>query len=273
MARGLGTWSIRLAIRQCGFDELVGSLRQLVPDITAQYRQEAAVGDRYMEIKLRGMHALQVSLLLRALQDKTRDTLTVVDIGDSAGTHMLYLKGLTKDRMVVDTISVNLDPVAIEKIHRRGLKALLCRAEDLDLADNQVDLFASFEMLEHLHNPALFLHRLAKRANGDTLVITVPYLRKSRVGLHNVRNGDSDQPVHAEDEHIFELSPEDWGLLMLHSGWKVVYSQTYHQYPRGWPILSQFLAYYWRQVDFEGFWGAILKKETSAADLYQDWED
>lgn len=263
---------MRRAIKRSGFNGLLENLRQLVPDITAQYRVATEAGDSFMETKLRGLHAFQISLLLRALEDKAGDRVTVVDIGDSAGTHMLYLQGLTKDRFHVDTISVNLDPVAIEKIRRRGLKAMLCRAEDLDLGGNEVDLFTSFEMLEHLHNPTIFLRRLAKRGNGDMLVITVPYVRKSRVGLHSLRNRRNNKSVHAEDEHIFELSPEDWALLMLHSGWTVVHSQTYYQYPRGWPGLSQLLAYYWRQVDFEGFWGAILKKETSASDLYGDWE-
>jgi 2-polyprenyl-3-methyl-5-hydroxy-6-metoxy-1,4-benzoquinol methylase len=272
LAKRLNTWSIRRAIRQNSYHALVEKLRQIVPDITAQYRQETEAGDSFMETKLRGMHAFQVSLLLHALQHRTGEAATVVDIGDSAGTHMLYLKALAADRFRAETISVNLDPVAIEKIRARGLSAMLCRAEDLDLGGTRIDLFTSFEMLEHLHNPAIFLRRLAKRSNCNMLVITVPYMRKSRVGLHTVRNGN-EKPVHAEDEHIFELSSEDWALLMLHSGWRIIHSQTYYQYPRGWPGFSQLLGAYWRQVDFEGFWGAILERDTSLSDLYQDWEN
>jgi len=42
------------------------------------------------------------------------------------------------------------------------------------------------------------------------------------------------------------------------------------QYPkRG--ILS-FMKGYWKKVDYEGFYGAILLKDTYWRDLYKDWE-
>lgn len=103
-------------------------------------------------------------------------------------------------------------------------------------------------------------------------MITVPYLKKSRVGLHHLRSGEA-RAIYAEDEHIFELSPEDWTLLILHSGWKVVWSEKYYQYPRSMPIISFLFAYYWRKTDFEGFWGAILEKDTAYSDMYQDWAE
>jgi hypothetical protein len=108
------------------------------------------------------------------------------------------------------------------------------------------------------------------------MVVTVPYLKKSRVGLHHLRHGHHKK-VFAEDVHIFELSPEDWTLLILHSGWKVVYSEIYYQYPRMIPLviplLSPMFSWYWRNIDFEGFWGAILKKDTTISDYYQDWDE
>ena len=104
------------------------------------------------------------------------------------------------------------------------------------------------------------------------MVITVPYLKASRVGLYHIRH-PGQTPIFAEDEHIFELSPGDWTLLLRHSGWRVAHSDIYYQYPRRIPFLSPLLAYFWRQVDFEGFWGAILEKDTALSDLYQDWEN
>lgn len=104
------------------------------------------------------------------------------------------------------------------------------------------------------------------------MVVTVPYLRRSRVGLHNLRLG-MKREVFAEDEHIFEFNPEDWALLLLHSGWKVMHSQTYFQYPRRFPGLNNIFSWFWRKTDFEGFWGVILEKDSSYSDLYKDWED
>ncbi|MFA5183664.1 MAG: methyltransferase domain-containing protein, partial [Syntrophales bacterium] len=236
-----------------------------------QYSRNPEWND-FLEIKLRGMHAFQTTLMLKALRPFASHKVTVVDIGDSSGTHMRYLKEVCRDRLQVDTISVNLDPRAVEKIKARGLEAILCRAEELDLPGLDIDLFTSFEMVEHLHNPALFFYRLAKRSSCRKILITVPYLRASRVGLHHVR-ARSPEKIFAEDEHIFELSPEDWTLLLLHSGWKISHSEVYYQYPRKWPIVSQLLGYSWKTRDYEGFWGAILEKDLTFANRYQDWEE
>lgn len=264
--------SLRGALFENGYGVLVEKLRKIVPDISEQESREKETFNDYWELKRRILQAFQCAMMLKTLERFSSDNLTIVDIGDSAGTHMLYLKGLTKGKFRIDTISVNLDPRAIKKIEARGLRAILSRAEDLDLGKSKIDLFASFQMLEHLHNPAVFFYRLAMKSPCNKMVITVPYLKNSRIGLHYVRNG-CDEIVFAEDEHIFELSPEDWTLLILHSGWRVVYSEVYYQYPRWLPVISQLLSWYWRKTDFEGFWGAILEKDTTFSDCYQDWDD
>ena len=233
--------------------------------------QKNSPGDDYWELKRRALQSFQCSMMLKALEHLPSGRLTVVDIGDSAGAHMLYLRELTKGKFDVDTISVNLDSRAIEKIKARGLNAILCRAEDLDLREKKDDLFTSFQMVEHLHNPAIFFRRLAVKSPCNKIVITVPYLKESRVGLHHIRNR-TGKIIFAEDEHIFELSPEDWTLLLLHSGWSVVQSEIYYQYPRKLPIISHLFSCYWKNSDFEGFWGAILEKDTTLSNLYQDWD-
>jgi hypothetical protein len=267
----ISAWSLKRSLSENGFNNLVARLRCIVPDVSDQEPGDKATFNDYWELKRRGMQAFQCALMLRALKDIPPGKIMVVDIGDSAGTHMLYLKDLTKDRLEIETLSVNLDPRAIEKIKTMGMKALLCRAEDLFLESN-IDLFTSFEMVEHLHNPAIFLRRLAKKSTCNRLLITVPYMKNSRVGLYHIRN-KSDKIYFAGDEHIFELCPEDWTLLFFHSGWKVVYSEIYYQYPRSYPILSQLLSSFWKHTDFEGFWGAIMEKNTEYSDFYQDWED
>jgi hypothetical protein len=265
----IAKWSLSKALNQNGLYPLVEKLQTIIPDITDQYSRNHEFND-YWNLNIRGQQAFQISLILEALANTIKNEITVVDIGDSSGNHMLYLKKILRDRKI-DTISVNLDEKAIDKIRAKGLKAILCRAEDLVINNTEIDLFTSFEMAEHLHNPAIFFYRLAKRTHCNKLLITVPYLKQSRVGLHHVRNR-SHEPTFAENEHIFELSPRDWNLLVLHSGWKVTFSKIYFQYPKRWPIFSNFLATFWRITDFEGFWGAVLEKDTSFSDLYQDWE-
>jgi hypothetical protein len=272
---GLRLYSLRFAIKQQGMTCEIDELRRIVPDISEQESRQHTEFNEFYELKRRGMHAFQCRLMKKALGYLDKTDIIVVDIGDSAGTHMMYLAHLVGNKFNVETLSVNLDARAVAKIRSRGLKAILKRAEELqpeDFNGRSVDLFTSFEMVEHLHNPALFFRRLAKRNSCNLMVLTVPFLCNSRVGLHNVRHKNKEK-IFAEDEHIFELSPSDWTLLFLHAGWRVKFSQIYYQYPRHIPFISYLLCRYWRSGDFEGFWGAILEKDTTYSDLYMDWED
>jgi len=262
-------------LNEQGYVDLIRKLREIVPDISDQGKFSEKKFYSYYELKSRGVHAFQCRLMLKALENYKKNRISkinVVDIGDSAGTHMIYLKNLMKDSFIIDSLSINLDPKAIKKIRSKGVKALLCRAEELDLGKKKIDLFTSFEMVEHLHNPAIFFRRLAKKINGDKIVVTLPYRRKSRVGLHYLRN-KSKKKVGAGTVHIFELCPGDWANLMLHSGWRIVYSKIYYQYPRKWLLLSKMFAKYWEKTDYEGFWGAILEKDLTYSELYLDWEE
>lgn len=252
--------------------QLMNRLRKLVPDLSDQESSEKEHFNAYWELKRRSLQAFQCDLMLKLIDKINRDDLRIVDIGDSAGTHMMYLKELAKQTHNIDTISVNLDPRAIAKIKARGLKAIHCRAEDLELDGKHVDAFTSFQMVEHLHNPAIFFRRLAKKTSTDHFLMTVPYMKTSRVGLHQIRYGTTKN-YFAEDEHIFELSPEDWKLLLLHSGWKVVYSEIYYQYPKRIPFIGMALSRFWRSTDYEGFLGVFLEKDTTVSDRYQDWEE
>ncbi|MBF0554088.1 MAG: hypothetical protein HQK96_05945 [Nitrospirae bacterium] len=270
VTKNIQKWSIYHASAEQRFLPLMESLRKIRPDLSEQYSSGKELHNEYKELKMRAMHAFQCVMMLKAIEYLSGEKLTVVDIGDSAGTHMLYLKHLAaKD---IDTISVNLDTRAVEKIKSGGQNAILCRAEELDVAGWHIDLFTSFEMIEHLHNPALFFKRLAVKSSCNRMLITVPFVKKSRVGLGYIRN-DFREKTHAEDVHLFELSPEDWTLLFLHSGWRVLNSGIYYQYPRSTPVISGLLSWFWAKVDFEGFWAAILEKDTTYLDMYQDWDE
>src|SRR5574340_220958 len=109
----VGYWSLNLALTQQGLKHLVKSLAEIVPDISDQYSGSEMQGP-YWQLKIRAMHAFQTILMLKALAGLHRKRLTVVDIGDSAGTHMIYLTKLVGESIDLETISVNLDPKAVE---------------------------------------------------------------------------------------------------------------------------------------------------------------
>lgn len=166
-------------------------------------------------------------------------------------------------------LSVNLDGNAVEKIKRKGLDAIKARAEELQKYDINADMFLAFELLEHLPNPVEFLHRLSEGTECKALVVTVPYIAQSRVGLHHIRRNFAKE-VFAENTHISEWSPEDWNLIFAHSGWKILFTRKYLQYPRF--GIFRFMKERWKKIDFEGSYGAILVRDTSWSRLYKDWE-
>ncbi|CUW38045.1 conserved protein of unknown function (S-adenosyl-L-methionine-dependent methyltransferases 61-272) [Magnetospirillum sp. XM-1] len=265
--------SIDAAIRQQGLAPMVERLRRALPDVSDQYTDGFDRGEyeRYWERKMRGLHAFQVQCILDALAAVGGKDMVLADIGDSSGNHALYLKDVASPGLVDKVISVNLDPVAVEKVRAKGGEALLCRAEEMDLEGIRPDLFMSFEMVEHLTDPVRFMHGLATRGTARHLLFTVPLQRHSRFGGIEVRAGLDRLPDRLTPEmvHIFEFSPEDWRLLAYLAGYKTVWTRLYRQYPARGPLrLTEPL---WRKVDYEGFAAFFCERDLSLASRYTGW--
>jgi hypothetical protein len=240
-------------------NSLIKACIEAVPDISDQYTI-AKSESKYVITKLRAQHSFQIGLAQKAIKKLEKGILNIVDIGDSSGTHLRYLMHLFPKKL--KTLSVNIDPVAVSKIQEKGLTAIHSTAQDLknhpDYNGDKVDIFLSFETLEHLLNPIEFLTSISKNSNNNLMVITVPYLAKSRVGLNQLRNPNDLREMFPENTHIFELNPSDWRLLFEFSGWKVLHEEIYLQYPPYWHPLS-LTKFLWRRYDFEGFYGVVLK--------------
>jgi hypothetical protein len=265
--------SLRAAIDAQGLGPLCDKLRGIAPDLRDQYTGAFDESEyrRYWEIKMRGLHAWQTGLALSAMARVGRERLVLADIGDSSGNHGRYIKALAGPGQVERIVSVNLDPVAVDKVRAKGGEALLSRAEELDLAGVRPDLFMSFETIEHLTDPVRFLHGLAEKGHADWMLVTVPYRRASRFGGAHLRLPESARPAvfTAEEVHVYEFSPEDWVLLAHFAGWRPVQTSIYRQYPpRGFWRLTAPL---WRRLDFEGFFGMILARDLSFSHRYSAW--
>jgi len=157
-------------------------------------------------------------------------------------------------------------------LRSKGIEAIEARAELLHKHpefDGCADIFLSYQMLEHLFDPIGFLHKMAIESECVFFVITVPYVKQSRVGLDLVRYPDNKRVYNAETTHIFELSPSDWDLVFKFSGWSIVDSAIYTQYPNRTPVTL--LRYLWRKYDYDGFYGVILEKDESISKQYQSW--
>lgn len=258
--------SLRSAVREQGLAGLYARLERIVPDIKRQYTR-VELGGGWPTVKTRGHHAFQISLAMKAMDlvCPGASGLVIADIGDSAGTHLLYLESLYPS---IKVFGVNMDPAAVERIKARGVPAVLARAEDLPSLSMEADIYLAFELLEHLNDPVDFLHSLSGMRRCRALVISVPFIRASRVGLQHLRR-EERRRVYAENTHMFELSPGDWGLLFRHAGWKVIYDKVYLQYPRRGPL--RMMKRTWEEIDFEGSYGAVLVRDQEWSSLYADW--
>ena len=247
--------SLKLAGCSQGLD--YKKLIDIVPDIEDHYTTTSLTTD-YIKLKVRLMHAFQIDTVIHCPLTIFKVN-NITDIGDSSGTHLTYIKWFFK-QVNFRTLSVNINSEAVEKIKAKGMDAVQYDAEEYvknKLYENTILLF---ETLEHFENPISFLKNLRKNSFAN-IIITVPYLKRSRVGLHHLRNKyhADTQGLLPEDVHIFELCPEDWKLIFNYCGWEVKYEKIYYQYPRNIPVISTLLKWYWRRMDFEGFYGVVLR--------------
>jgi len=91
----LMTLSLIFSHRSRKENSLKRKLSEIVPDISNQYTTfKINMNDPYMVNKIRGQHSFQVSLALQAVHmlKNHNNQINIVDIGDSSGTHLMYLE-------------------------------------------------------------------------------------------------------------------------------------------------------------------------------------
>jgi len=276
--------SLDQAAKEQDLKELSYELEKIVPDIRHHY-STFKLNDILSIKKVRYLHAFQISLVKRILDD-FKKSVVIVDIGDSSGDHLEYIRRLYSHNKNIKSLSINIDENAILKIRKRGFPAKKAMAEDVKSYDIGADIFLCFQTLEHLINPCGFLYALSSKTNAKYLIITVPYVRKSRIGLYHIRSGYKKNPytetthifdkehADAETTHIFELSPEDWKLLVKHCGWRIVTEKICLQYPKTGilGLAKQLLKKAWEKKDFEGIYGMILTRDKHWSKLYTNWQ-
>ncbi len=187
------------------------------------------------------------------------------DIGDSDGSVRLLLKEMGSDN--IKTTGINLQTAAVEKMRRKGLDAMQADALDLTKQGISFDIVSVFETLEHLPDPIGFLKGI-QNVVKHKLIISVPLIRKSRVGLaYTCNHWPENKKPTVENTHIFELNPGDWKKIFCHSGWKIEDESNLLMFPPD-TLHRLILQPYWRILSFEGFWFVSLKKDNEISSKY-----
>ena len=263
------TASLKMVRWQQKLNKYVKVTELIVPDLSNQNTKKKKYTN-FLVNKLRNQHAFQIRFVSKIINTLDFEP-SVLDIGDSSGNHLLYLSHLCNLKSIS---SCDIDPVAIEKLKKKDIKYYNCRADKLfknyNLSEN---IYLSFEMVEHLHNPTEFFRQISINGGDFTyFIITVPYRYQSQVGLKHIRHKNRHDRHQAADVHIFELSPDDWKRLASHAGLRAVKDEIYYQYPRHIPFISRFLKYYWSKGDFEGFYAVAFVRDNTYSKLYESWD-
>ena len=171
--------SLKSALKEQRLDNTFLELKKIINNYSDQYNHVKIEGE-YWNYKVRALHAFQVNFGINSInlvrKNLKKDNLTIVDIGDSSGTHSLYLKKLVKESNL-KLISVNLDTNAIKKIKEKGLEAIHSKAEELSKYNINPDLFMSYQTVEHLNSPITFLKSISQNSNCEYFTYSSLHLK------------------------------------------------------------------------------------------------
>lgn len=250
-----------------GLTEIWELSKKHYPDFKNHFANEI-ISDE-VEARIRLLVVNEVSFIKAVISNllKVKPHVSYADVGDSDGSVQLMLKEYFQDSQL-STVGINMQKQAVEKIQKLGLDAIHADAIDLAKRDISYDVISLFETLEHLPDPIGFLNSIHGIV-AENLVVSVPFIRKSRIGLSYLSGGwpDGVKPT-IENQHVFELSPTDWKKIFLHSGWKVNSEMKLFMYPEK-SLHRLLLEPYWRRISFDGFWFASLVRDETYTTRYK----
>jgi 2-polyprenyl-6-hydroxyphenyl methylase/3-demethylubiquinone-9 3-methyltransferase len=142
---------------------------------------------------------------------------SALDVGCGAG---LLTEPLARLGAKVTGVDASPEVIAVARAHAaaQGL-AIDYRAGDVQALDGRFDLITSLEVIEHVADPAAFIHALAKRlAPGGLLVLSTPNATGwSKLLMITIGEGTGQIPRGTHDFDKF-ISPERMKLLLADAG-------------------------------------------------------
>ncbi len=170
----IAKWSLTASLKTVRNENIsfIKKLEKILPSLKDQanfLNDDMKEDSEYLYHKKRNLHAFQLKFTLDKIEqfkkESKNDNISIIDIGDSSGNHLIQLQ--TLDKGITNIASVNLDIKAVEKIKNKGIEAYHCRAEELlEKYDLKPNFFISYQMLEHLTDPVRFLHSISQSAKN-----------------------------------------------------------------------------------------------------------
>lgn len=145
-------------------------------------------------------------------------TRTLVDVGAGFGTFCEEVRDLGLFERVV---AVEPTPQLAETCRNRGLEVIAEPIEDVTLPPESVDVFTSFEVIEHLFAPRVLVETCALLLSpGGLLVLTCPNSK----GFDVLTLGEHSSVI--DNEHLNYFNPESLTRLVADCGLEVLQVTT-----------------------------------------------
>lgn len=148
---------------------------------------------------------------------------TVLDVGCGRGEFLHVLSARFPQLSLL-----GVEPSAAEAEYARERYRLDVRVGMFEAMDSlpKVDIVNMFHVLEHVHDPARTLGRVASLLNpGGLLLLEVPNMKLSRVDLPFGRRLLS--PGFYNPEHLWHFTPRSLDALLVKQGYRVEAMTTY----------------------------------------------
>jgi 2-polyprenyl-3-methyl-5-hydroxy-6-metoxy-1,4-benzoquinol methylase len=118
-------------------------------------------------------------------------------------------------------LAIEPTPGLADSCRKRGIEVIQKPIEFVDLKNHQVDVVASFEVIEHLFSPAGFIRQCERLLpSAGLLILTCPNIKGFDI-LMLQEVSDSVDP-----EHLNYFHPESLSKLVERHGFRVLESQT-----------------------------------------------
>jgi 2-polyprenyl-3-methyl-5-hydroxy-6-metoxy-1,4-benzoquinol methylase len=143
---------------------------------------------------------------------------TLVEIGSAFGT---YCESLNELKYFSRVIAVEPTPSLAATCREKGLDVIEATIEELEFPEEQADVIASFEVIEHLSNPANFIEKSIKYLKkGGLFICTCP----NGMGLGTLVLKEVAGVV--DHEHVNYFNPKSLGILLNRYGLETLEVQT-----------------------------------------------
>ncbi len=181
----------------------------------------------YRELRLQ-----EADEMLRMLNTLGVNTGRLLDVGCSYGW---FLQRAAKVGFVVTGLEPSQELARLAREHE-GLRVLVGDVTTLDTVDEQFEVIALLDVLEHLPHPAQALALIRRRlAPGGGLLLRLPsvdgFIHRAAFGLHAASFGRIRAPLEAlaqvENDfmHLFFFSPATLKALLAKAGFRIAHQE------------------------------------------------